>query len=51
MTPVEAFQLAIDLAVTAATNEKAAQATQLAEDIAKMLTPEQVKSVLEMMEA
>ena len=51
MTPIEAFQLAVDLAVTASTDEKAAQATHLAEEIAKMLTPEQVESVLEIMEA
>lgn len=45
MTHLEAFDLAIELAVTAPTEEKAEQATQLAEEFAMMLTDEEVNSV------
>lgn len=45
MTPIEAFELAIELAITAPTEAKASQATDLAEGIAMHLTPEQVEHV------
>ena len=45
MTPIEAFELAIELAITAPTEAKARQATELAEGIAMQLTPEQVEQV------
>ena len=45
MTPIEAFELAIELAITAPTEAKAIQATELAEGIAMQLTPEQVAQV------
>lgn len=45
MTPVEAFGLAIELALTAPTEEKADQATRLAEEIALQLTNEQVEFI------
>ena len=45
MTPIEAFELAIELAITAPTETKAIQATELAEGIAMRLTPEQVEQV------
>ena len=46
MTPIEAFELAIELAVTAPTDEKAEQATILAEEIAMQLTHEQVQGIM-----
>ena len=46
MTPIEAFKLAIELALTAPDEERAALATEHAEEIAKQLTEEQVTSVL-----
>jgi len=45
MTFIEAFELAIELAITAPTEAKAIQATELAEGIAMQLTPEQVEQV------
>jgi hypothetical protein len=45
MTPIEAFELAIELAIAAPTEAKAIQATELAEGIAMQLTPEQVEQV------
>lgn len=45
MTPIEAFELAIDLAISAPTDAKAMEATELAEGIAMLLTPEQVAQV------
>lgn len=50
MTPLQAFELAIDLCLTAPTDEKAQQATELAEQIAQQLTPAEVQSVLAAME-
>ena len=50
MTPLQAFELAIDLCLTAQTDEKAQQATELAEQIAQRLTPAEVQSVLAGME-
>lgn len=46
MTPIEAFELAIELAVTAPTDEKAGQATALAEEIAMQLTHKQVQEIM-----
>ena len=45
MTPIEAFELAIDLAISAPTEEKSRQAIELAEGIAMQLTPKQVEEV------
>lgn len=45
MTPIEAFDLALELAISAPTQEKTEQATKLAEEIAMQLTPEQVEEV------
>lgn len=45
MTPVEAFDLALELAITAPTEEKSHQATRLAEEIALQMTSEQIESV------
>jgi hypothetical protein len=45
MTPVEAFDLAIELAVTAPSEEKSIQATRLAEEIALQLTSEQIEFI------
>jgi len=45
MTPVQAFELALELAISAPTENKARQATELAESIAMQLTPEQVEQV------
>lgn len=45
MTPIEAFELAIELALTAPTEEKSYQATRLAEKIALQLTSEQVEFI------
>jgi hypothetical protein len=50
MTPIEAFEMAIELAVTAPTDAKAEQASKLAEEIAMQLTPEQVQSILKTFE-
>mgnify|MGYP000029342090 FL=1 len=43
--PIEAFHMACDLAISAPTQEKSDMATKLAEEIAMMLTPEQVEAV------
>ena len=45
MTPIQAFELAIELAISAPTQEKTDQATKLAEEIALHLTSEQVEFV------
>jgi hypothetical protein len=50
MTPIEAFEMAIELAITAPTEAKASQAVELAESIAMQLTPQQVKAVKEKFE-
>ena len=50
MSPIEAFELAIELALTAPTEAKARQATSLAEGIAMQLTPDQVQAVKAMFE-
>jgi len=46
MTPIEAFELAVELAITAPTDAKAMQATKLAEEIALQLTHEQVEEIM-----
>lgn len=46
MTPIEAFELAVELAITAPTDTKAMQATKLAEEIAMQLTPKQAEEVM-----
>jgi hypothetical protein len=46
MTPIQAFELAIELAVTAPTDAKAMQATHLAEEIALQLTHQQVEEIM-----
>lgn len=51
MTPVEAFELAIELALTAPDEERAALATKHAEEISISLTKEQVSAVLAKYEA
>jgi hypothetical protein len=43
--PVDAFHMACELAILAPSRAKAEQATRLAEEIAMMLTPEQVEAV------
>mgnify|MGYP003124300328 CR=1 FL=1 len=43
--PVEAFHMACELAILAPSADKSKQATKLAEEIAMMLTPEQVEAV------
>ena len=43
--PINAFHMACELAITAPSEAKSKQATKLAEDIALMLTPEQVEAV------
>ena len=43
--PVTALALAVDLAINAPDDESAARATVLAEEIAMLLTPEQVAQV------
>ena len=43
--PIEAFHMACELAISAPTQEKSDMATKLAEEIAMMLTPEQVEAV------
>jgi hypothetical protein len=43
--PVTAFALAVDLAINAPDDERAARAVALAEEIAMHLTPEQVEQV------
>ena len=45
MTSTQAFGMALDLAIIAPTEDKAEQATRLAEEIAMMLTPEEVAQV------
>lgn len=45
MTPIEAFELALDLAITAPSEEKGEQATKLAEEIAMLLTNEEIKMI------
>ena len=50
MTPLQAFELAIELCLTAPTDEKAQQATELAEQIAQQLSPTDVRAVLKSME-
>jgi hypothetical protein len=44
-SPVDAFHMACELAISAPSEEKSEQATRLAEEIAMMLTPEQVEAV------
>jgi len=44
-TAVEAFALALELAITAPTQAKSLLAVQLAESLAMGLTPEQVEAV------
>ena len=46
MTPIQAFELAIELAVTAPTDAKAMQATHLAEEIALQLTHQEVEEIM-----
>jgi len=46
MTPIEAFELAVELAITAPTDAKAMQATKLAEEIALQLTHEQAEEII-----
>ena len=43
--PVTAFALAVDLAINAPDDESSDRATVLAEEIAMLLTPEQVEQV------
>ena len=43
--PVDAFHMACELAILAPSRAKSKQATRLAEEIAMMLTPEQVEAV------
>ena len=43
--PIDAFDLACELAILAPSEAKSKQATKLAEEIARMLTPEQVEAV------
>ena len=45
MTPIQAFELALDLAITAPSKEKGEQATKLAEEIAMLLTNEEIKMI------
>ncbi|MCP4952341.1 MAG: hypothetical protein GY922_10915 [Proteobacteria bacterium] len=45
MNHLEAFDLALRLAITAPSEEKLAAATQLAEEFAMSLTAEEIKSV------
>mgnify|MGYP005995978855 FL=1 len=45
MTPIQAFELAVELAISAPTREKSLQATRLAEEIALHLTSEEVEFV------
>jgi hypothetical protein len=45
VTPIEAFELALDLAITAPSEEKGEQATKLAEEIAMLLTNEEIKMI------
>lgn len=45
VTPIQAFELALDLAITAPSKEKEEQATKLAEEIAMLLTNEEIHSV------
>jgi len=43
--PIDAFHMACELAISAPSQAKSEQATRLAEEIAMMLTPEQVDTV------
>lgn len=43
--PIDAFHMACELAIFAPSDAKSRQATKLAEEIAMMLTPEQVNAV------
>jgi len=43
--PIDAFHMACELAISAPSQAKSEQATRLAEEIAMMLTPEQVEAV------
>ena len=45
MTPVEAFDLALELAITAPSEEKGEQAIELAEEFAMLLTNEEINLV------
>ena len=45
MTAIEAFELALDLAISAPTDEQTQRAVILAEEIAMQLTPKQVNAV------
>lgn len=45
MEPIDAFDLALDLAITADTQDRVDRAVKLAEEIAMQLTPEQVEQV------
>ena len=49
--PIDAFHLACELAILAPSRAKSEQATRLAEEIAMMLTPEQVDTVKRSIEA
>ena len=44
-SPIEAFHMACELAISAPTQAKSDMATKLAEEFAMMLTPEQVATV------
>ena len=45
MTPAEAFKMALELAISAPTEEKAEKATRMAEELAVMLTPQEVEAI------
>lgn len=45
MEPIDAFDLALNLAITADTQDRVDRAVKLAEEIAMQLTPEQVEQV------
>lgn len=51
MTPVEAFELAIDLAILAPTEAQSERAIELAEIIAMELTHEQIEIIKSRFEA
>ena len=46
MTPIEAFDFAIELSLSAPDDERSSRAVKLAEEIAMQLTPDQVQQVL-----
>lgn len=46
MTPIEAFDLAIELSLSAPDNERSEKAIKLAEEIALQLTSKEVQQVL-----